>query len=321
MNYLKGPINYLRGPITVPTIFYDNDERNIDYMRGVYKEIKLVQIPEYVENPLLENAKTLQENNDLFYCDIAEFDSNSYALFLRKNIEDEIKELGETPDPSKLTELKTDLKDIVNIGVDENHLKELNDWITNKLKSSKRVDVVFDWDRTLSCVEGIFPQPFKNGTEVTLEDTLVYLMGGPKRLAYLQEFFKKIDHTKVNIFILTNNPTACKNPDNPLIGFYDLQRSELKTNHMREKFINLIQLLIPNFNPDNLIYTYDHLSKNEHGKGFAFRNFTTSTNNGRTIKRTSGGGKRRRKTIRVQKPTRRIAKKTSRKSRKRYYSP
>ena len=93
--------------------------------------------------------------------------------------------------------------------------------------------VVFDWDRTLSVVEGLFI-PLKDLKTDEVVNTFVehishYILGGEWRMGMLQDMYKKIIASGTRVVILTNNPSAL--PERP----------------ERQIFLKIIQTIFPGF--------------------------------------------------------------------------
>jgi hypothetical protein len=42
-------------------------------------------------------------------------------------------------------------------GIEQNHIRILNRWLTNTKDSKEHRAAIFDWDRTLTKVEGFYP--------------------------------------------------------------------------------------------------------------------------------------------------------------------
>jgi hypothetical protein len=109
--------------------------------------------------------------------------------------------------------------------------------------------LVFDWDKTLSVVEGIHMpklQSFED-TGIRLEDVCHVILGGHARIALLKSFFKRI---KATIIILTNNPAACPISEIPFVIGDD------PTCYNKPQFLRLIRFIIPSFQERNLIASH-----------------------------------------------------------------
>lgn len=110
-----------------------------------------------------------------------------------------------------------------NNGINESVAKNLKAW------SSRQGDkyALFDWDRTISCVEGIVPSAIPSddnnlrfssslfasqresgvSSKEFLDDVFKYLMR-EDRIPMLKSLFRELKDKGVNIHILTNNPAA-----------------------------------------------------------------------------------------------------------------
>ena len=93
-----------------------------------------------------------------------------------------------------------------NDGIDADVAKKLKTW-ASKVKGEKYA--LIDWDRTISCIEGIVPQAFQMGgsDKEFLDDAFVYLMRRD-RIPHLKSLFRYLKASGVNIHILTHNPYA-----------------------------------------------------------------------------------------------------------------
>jgi hypothetical protein len=92
-----------------------------------------------------------------------------------------------------------------NQGINESVAKKLKAWASS-IPTEKYA--LFDWDRTISCVEGIVGRAVENSTEKEfLDDAFVYLMR-EDRIPMLKDLFRHLKAQGVHIHILTNNPGA-----------------------------------------------------------------------------------------------------------------
>ena len=109
-------------------------------------------------------------------------------------------------------------------GIKAADMELFDSWVATTSYENNRI-VLFDWDRTITIIEGIrtagpgFFERYnaedlnKKGTRIPttgrfIKDTLLYAVGGEMRLAQLRAFFHHITSQGVDIGILTNN-TAC----------------------------------------------------------------------------------------------------------------
>ena len=128
----------------------------------------------------------------------------------------------------------SDKIDIVS-GIQDYEISILNDWIEETESLGDRRAAIFDWDRTITMIEGLvlgrnsvrnllqdfikmtpLKSPKHNSLqdftkEITSEDILLYLLGGEERLAKIREMFQNCYYNQVSIYILTNNGLAKNN--------------------------------------------------------------------------------------------------------------
>jgi hypothetical protein len=160
-------------------IFFDNKKGHLDEVFHKHRNIKLVKIPDTVPEP------HLSMNTGAFRSYIQTLGENEYVNKMKENGIDH------------------DAFDFKS-GIETKHIQILNRWL--RTTTGKRM-AIFDWDRTLTKVEGFYT--LFDGTERHLyEDTLLYLFGGHKRLAKIRAMFQKLQENGVEIFILTNNPAS-----------------------------------------------------------------------------------------------------------------
>ncbi len=138
------------------------------------------------------------------------------------------------------------------VGITDDHINNIIEWSYNN-----NVDkyIFFDWDRTITVVEGIIipklPSTYST-YGIDIEDVLNYLLGGNERKENLKNMFNILGNNNVKIYIITNNDSALKINDN--------KKSK------RINFINLIKQLIPTFTDNNLICSFNHKTVNLSGK-------------------------------------------------------
>lgn len=128
-------------------------------------------------------------------------------------------------------------------GFTERHINIVYTWInTHSHNKENPLYLIFDWDRTLSVLEGfdtnyklinqIYDDEYTEKNEYKSQvyhDILEYLMGGKIRHDMLKKFFSDIceNHKNVEILVITSNPSAAK--------------SNIKRIHL----FNMVKLLIP----------------------------------------------------------------------------
>jgi len=155
----------------------------------------------------------------------------------------------------------------------------------NSISNNLKV-VIFDWDRTLTSVEGWYPEFFKdiysnyttdindptNLPELTplfyettykkaVADTAQYLFGGPHRERTLKNMFSFLHANNISVFIITNNPTASN---------FFIQETDIDS---RKIFLDMIKIVYPQFIDSHLISTYQGIGKRMILKSEAYTNF------------------------------------------------
>lgn len=103
--------------------------------------------------------------------------------------------------------------------------------------------VIFDWDRTLSAVEGVLNAPRgKTLADFGIDYTAatMYICGGPRRFTALKSVLDVLDENGVTMFVLTNNAGCLSN---------------------KAELLKLIQCLIPTLDEDHLLCSRSAASK------------------------------------------------------------
>lgn len=216
----KGGANQLVGQYT-SAMFIDNSQEHLDTV--------LLEFPKIIPLKIEETSKDIAESTDLFdqlirrirtddpYYDI-EF--NSYYKNIITNNESK-----EAYDPiSGIIYINRETESPTKIAIIEfiNSHRPVD-----RPESWKKCMVIFDWDRTISVIEGLIAikdasymmTRLPSGSrEITpslfLEDLLIYSCGGPNRLVFLRKLMKEIYDNNIDIVICTNNGLC------PLKNFY-----------------------------------------------------------------------------------------------------
>lgn len=195
-------------PLTKSVIFVDNNYAFWDNdMVRLSSVVDYVHIPSNMANDKSDKewryAKHLSEDGNLYAVEAAKHKFRTYPL---------------------------------NNGIDKPTAKRILDWAAAQTDATmdSRVGAapvaLFDWDRTISCVEGIFPSAFDNylGQFATpmmefatttswttypskefLDDMFVYLMRA-SRIPMLKSFFRELRARGVVVHVVTNNPNASR---------------------------------------------------------------------------------------------------------------
>lgn len=186
-------------------IYFDNDQRVIDNVVEKCPKIVIVKVNETtgVLDKLPFGHRGMKEFEDKIRAE------NTYYKFLK------IVTNGERYD--RLS------------GIEDEEIAALYGWMQMTEGVPNRV-ALFDWDRTISKIEGVLlpPEPYSFsemldwvatkklsqsymdriatiGAPITIEDALEYMCGGPERLAKIKGMFAKLVENGVKIMILTNN--------------------------------------------------------------------------------------------------------------------
>ena len=166
----------------------------------------------------------------------------------------------------------------------------------NSIPNDRKI-VIFDWDRTLTAIEGWYPEFFKDlysnyTTDIddpsdlpeptrefdetmykrAIADTAQYLFGGPERERILKNMFSFLLANKISVFIITNNPTA---------STFFLEETDIDS---RKIFLDMIKVVYPQFIDSHLISTYKGKNKGMILKSDAYNDFITEEG------ATEGGG-------------------------------
>jgi len=150
--------------------------------------------------------------------------------------------------------LETKNKEIgTNIGFSRNDAKNLSKWVLNPQIKTKIV--IFDWDGTLSIIEGVVLPPTRETTTemlkrgITYKEIAEYYAGTKERLTGFQNMFNFLEQKGVEVFILTNNPVAAcdwKKLKDPGIGDFS-----------RHNFYMVAKQFIPQIKLANILCGYE----------------------------------------------------------------
>ena len=88
-------------------------------------------------------------------------------------------------------------------GVTKDHSDYVKEWVIGKKKLGYRsISVLFDYDRTLTVVEGT---DLSKLDQFQLEPFIEYHLGGKQRVAMLRDLFTFLYNQGVHLYVLTNN--------------------------------------------------------------------------------------------------------------------
>ena len=168
--------------------FYDN----FDEMIKQFKKSKKYVEPILVSNKPNKEVMHGNPNASLYTKQFLKmYPDNKYAQYL---LSKNNKEIG------------------TNVGFSRDDAINLSKWVADPKIKTKIV--IFDWDGTISVVEGVVLPPTKHTTlemfekGVTYKDIALYYAGTKTRFEGLRNMFTYLHEAGVEIFILTNNPVA-----------------------------------------------------------------------------------------------------------------
>jgi len=153
------------------------------------------------------------------------------------------------------------------IGFSRSDAHNLIRWANNTLIDTKVA--IFDWDGTLSVIEGLILPPTKETTTelkmigVTDKEIAEYYIGSKKRMSWLKEMFNFLYKKNIEVYILTNNPIAACN--------WNKLNDDGIGPFSRANFFNVVKQIIPHMKEENILCGYetdgfkpDTFSKNSH---------------------------------------------------------
>lgn len=198
-------------------IFLDNDEKNINLVASCGNKIATILIP-CNERP----AVNIDSPTMLEYVNSLSPEGSEAARTIHM-MAHAIQSQIESYDPTS--------------GIRASHVEDVKNWVLEQQAENpnKRLAALFDWDRTLTLIEGIWsfgsdglagiprallphfksfknlPSAMERWNTITPQGFAEYYFGGPERISMLQEMFDFLYEKKVDIFILTYNATCFNN--------------------------------------------------------------------------------------------------------------
>ena len=185
--------------------FYDNEEKNWTADMSIFENhIEWFHVDETTSNEVISNTTGKNHEQNQEYIDHYLARGNTYAAFLNKM---------DSKDKKKILD-----KEHPNNGIDDN-LAELNAWIGQRSNCEASIQqivgsasarhpkiLMFDWDRTITVVEGM--QFSGLSEDVKFEDIIEFVMGGHTRFRRLQQMIDNCFASGVNVYFITHNPNA-----------------------------------------------------------------------------------------------------------------
>jgi len=282
-------------------LFFDDKLYNVLDMNSI-PNCKSILIDTDVEHPYI-TAKTIKPykeytTHDAFFDPETSEYTNRYAEYVFRH-------RGEHEMPTKSITGVGNIFLINKEGIQfgggfQNNIDRIYSFVQDHSVPNELKMVVFDWDRTLTSVEGWWPNffenvyPLRNSRESSssmpailyesaMKDTAQYLFGGPEREEEIRNMFSSLHANDIFVMILTNNPTAST----------ILFEEEPKVN-TRQVFLDMVKVVYPEFIPEHLVSTYQGKSKRILPKSVAYKNFLEAN---KTHLMTYIGGKRKRRSI------------------------
>ncbi len=111
-------------------------------------------------------------------------------------------------------------------GISSQDLKDYLNKLENSSFRQQLAGMIFDWDRTLTVIEGV-PARYKSlanlltkyqmeyglDTDVTTKDVAEYYFGGGERLNLISKLFKRLHHYQIPIYVLSANSGLVNHTD------------------------------------------------------------------------------------------------------------
>uniref|UniRef100_A0A6C0K686 Uncharacterized protein n=1 Tax=viral metagenome TaxID=1070528 RepID=A0A6C0K686_9ZZZZ len=214
---------------TIKTRFYDNDRGTIHKVPLYSKRhIETILADDRLPNPLLKNSDIRFYSPSLF----------SSRVPLKRYMNRYAEAFPGNAFVNKVIDLDKFFDKEMPCGMTIPQIIDLMLWCIQVTGSGEEVYVFLDWDRTLSCVEGLYHKTVFKKLKVSYTSYLEYIMGGPPRFQLVKLLFRVFRAMGVRYFILTNNGMAAHGEEGD-----------------RNFFHKLIQILDPTFVIKRLLYT------------------------------------------------------------------
>ena len=210
--------------IITPIRFYDNQK---DIIRQFNNTLKLVETFLVPNTPNIEILKGSKNSHNYTHEFLKIHPENKYAQYLLslKN-----KEIGTC------------------IGFSETEAIDLTKW-ANQILHNKVA--IFDWDGTLSVIEGIILPTTESEMKmyeyynISFHEIAHYYCGTKYRFNWLRSMFEYLHNKNVEIFILTNNPIASNKK------IFGLGKKS------KNNFFRVAKEIIPGLKKENILCGYE----------------------------------------------------------------
>jgi hypothetical protein len=198
--------------------FYDNQTDIVQQFRTSKPLVEIIQVSSAPNHEIMMNNSNSSSYTQRF---LEQNIKNPYARYLQEaNIPESVS----------------------TVGFSRENGEDLKRWV--KLNRRMEKAVLFDWDQTISVLEGImvpstreFIQDFRK-KKITHKDIAVYYAGTKARLEYIRSLSDFLYKHKVDVYILTNNPLASMQWDKWKVG----PESRRQFYHVVKEFFPSIQI-------------------------------------------------------------------------------
>ena len=233
--------------------FYDNDVEKfkgiqISFGRDKPTYIETIAVDELEPNPLIKAVVEADPRYQRDNRSLAGLSTASKTSYFGKYCDKYLREFL-TLRPLFFDRYGRPISDYItererpNRGMTDEQMDELVQWCA-KNRGVQKI-VFFDWDRTLSVLEGFLPLPRANPSMPWSSEQLrmayvKYILGGGERAQKLVQLFKFLNTMNVGVFILTNNVIARE-----------------ASPAQRQIFLDFIHYIDPSFQDDHLLCSAD----------------------------------------------------------------
>ena len=227
LDFMLDPRNMPEKETTYAIRFYDNQPYILDQFKRSKKYIESIPVSTERNKDVLLGTKEAKNYTREF---LKLHPDNTYARYLNNMNNTEIDSC---------------------VGFSLEDAKCLSQW-ADRPEIHKKV-AIFDWDGTLSVVEGLIVPTVKEYADFTsgkisYEDAGVYYCGSKQRLDVLKKLFHKLRKDGVEIYILTNNPIALKTKNSMGLSMEP---------HSRKHFHQILKRIIPGIRDEHIMCGYE----------------------------------------------------------------
>jgi len=187
-------------PVDKNVLFFDDAIENIDETNRHSRRIIPVYLP--FDNSFIFKPMVKRHSFDALH---KKYPKNTYLKRIYRNSLKRIYRNSDFTSSDGITNKYSTFTDEDLPSIEQ----RIYDWILNTQSYKKRY-VFFDWDHTLNIYNGL--KIFDTDTK-TLNDTLLYALGGKERMKNIQNILDFLIKYDVKVYILTANPLAYSSKD------------------------------------------------------------------------------------------------------------